>query len=150
MIIACVAGELFWLISAPLPRYGIVYMLFLMCVAIGILFREGQKSISDGLKRYTLKCSKVGGIGFCFVILFYSLFYAPYSYISQWGEQTVIWQNDYADRDTIKEEINGKEVFRAAQGDQTGYAPFPSTPYLGAIEGIELRGENFDNGFRCK
>lgn len=140
LIGTCIIGLIFWLLSAPLPRYGIVYMLFLPCIAIGAIVRALCKinTIWNRLGRYCL----IGGMSM------YCLFYFPYSYLQHWGNQSFIYQTDYDDRDAEPRKIGEGIVSVAVQGDLTGYNPFPTTPYIGTINGVKLRGEDFSSGFR--
>jgi hypothetical protein len=44
----------------------------------------------------------------------------------------------------------GETFYQPDDGDQAGYAYFPSTPYEKRLEQIELRGDNLSDGFRVK
>lgn len=147
--IVSIAGMIFWLLSAPLPRYGIVYMVFLPCIVLGRVMQSNRVIKYFEMKAYS-GLDKAIGVGMAGLVVLYGLFYFPYSYLVQCGSQTLLVQNDYENHDVIEEYIDGVKISRAAKGDQTGYSPFPSTPYLGTIESIELRGENLEQGFRLR
>lgn len=150
LVAACMAGLLFWFFSSPSPRYGIVYMLSMPCIAAGVLPEMLCKNSHTENKKYNILLGKAGSMALAAGILFYSMFYFPYSYWNDWGEQTFFWQTDYADRETRPEELGGYTVSVPVQGDQTGYNPFPTTPYAGTMDGIELRGSDFKSGFRTR
>ena len=42
------------------------------------------------------------------------------------------------------------DIYIPDEGDRIGSQVFPSTPYMGNLELIELRGNSLENGFRVK
>lgn len=147
--IVSIAGMFFWVFSAPLPRYGVVYMIFLPCMALGRLAQN------DAVKKHIKQSiySRIHRgiyITLMSLIMLYCLCFFFYGRYTPYGSRKILMQNDYQNHDVIEENIGGIIVSRAAEGDQTGYSPFPTTPYLGAIESIELRGESLKEGFRRK
>ena len=56
----------------------------------------------------------------------------------------LVWQQDYDNYPTESYEIQGITFYKALEGDQTGYEPFPSGP--GEAE-IKLRGTTLEEGF---
>lgn len=148
LAVTCIMGLLFWLFSAPLPRYGVVYMLFLSCIGMGAFLEILQKGSHEKSRKYNILLGKAGSIALGIGIIFYSMFYFTYSYINNWGGQTILWQTDYEDKETKPVELDGHTVSTAVQTDQTGYDPFPTTPYMGTAESIELRGDDWKSGFR--
>lgn len=144
-----IIGVGFWLLSAPLPRYGVVYMMFLPCIAIGRGMHNDILRKNFETKLY-VKFNKVIDIGLMCVVVLYGISCFLYGYFVQCGTQTLLVQNDYQDYDVIEESINGITISGAVEGDQTGYSPFPAIPYPGVIKSIELRGEGLGEGFRMK
>lgn len=145
--IVCIGGVVFWLLSAPLPRYGIVYMAFLPCITMGRILQNGSIKSWFEVKGYDRvdKAAKIFMSGF---VVLYGLLFFSYSYMIPCGQKTLLIQNDYQNYDTIEGSLDGVIISRAAEGDQTGYAPFPATPYSGVLESIELRGNGLKEGFR--
>lgn len=58
--------------------------------------------------------------------------------------------HDYYNRDCEQITFEGTAFYIPAEGDQTGYDPFPSLPYTKRLELIEMRGETLRQGFRMK
>ncbi|MCI8984411.1 MAG: hypothetical protein HFI60_00460 [Lachnospiraceae bacterium] len=147
--VVSIIGVIFWLLSAPLPRYGVVYMMFVPCITIGM------STHNDILRKYVenkiyVRLNKAIDIGLMCVVVLYGVCYFLYGHFAQCGTQTLFVQNDYQDYDIIEEGIDGIIISGAVEGDQTGYRPFPAIPYSGVIKSIELRGDDLSEGFRVK
>lgn len=145
-----VAGMIFWFLSAPLPRYGIIFMLLLPSILLGICLESGI-----GIDRQIGKVKQLINekIGYCVLImmlLFYTALYFPYSYIKECNGQPLILQNDYHNRETAQYSLEGYEFAAPVERDQTGYEPFPALPYPGVLTTLELRGDSLQSGFRVK
>lgn len=142
-ICVCVVGLLFWLVTAPLPRYGIIYMVTLPCIAFSMLANIGKlKNVVIGL------LNRITNIVNCGMVLLYIAIFIVYISITDVGTGTIVMQGDYANRETYIDESLGVDIAVAVDGDQTGYDPFPSVPYAGALPWITLRGDSLKDGFR--
>lgn len=138
--IVCVCGMFFWLCTAPLPRYGAVYMLILCGIAV-----------SYGIQRADIRCrrhccSTVSLAMRCCVIL-YGCLYLPYTiFTGKAGMETLVMQNDYENRQTTTAFLGGIAFAIPTEGNQTGYEPFPSAP--GIRQSIVCRGDELGDGFK--
>lgn len=123
----------FWISSAPLMRYGMVYLMIPICLCIsGCL--NGKRALYEILLMLIIPtvASFLGNI--CNI-----------------GEKPYIWQEDYVWKLTEKVELeNGISVWFPAEGDQCSADVFPCVPYRNMVERLELRGQGFENGFRIK
>lgn len=147
LYIVCVFGFFFWLLSAPLPRYGAIYMIGLPSIALARMIsicrpfkRFGCKNV---FKSIDVKIKYVVSISYCLLYCVCSIF------IYGWEFHPVI-QGDYLDNPTYMADYYGNEIAIPYEGDQTGYDPFPSIPYSGVLDGIILRGEELEDGFKQK
>lgn len=149
LIVVVLAGMFSWFFSAPLPRYGIIYMMFLPCILVGILF---GREIDLGICINKLLGMISGKIGYIVItmILLYGLLYFPYSSIVKCGRQPILWQSDYANKAVDLYSLEEYCIAVPRAGDQTGYEPFPAVPYPHTLASIELRGRSLESGFRKK
>lgn len=126
-----------WIFSAPLMRYGMVYLLVPICL-LGELIIE---------KHRTDKCDdKVKMAILCLIFPLISIYVAQIENIDRW-----IMQENYEWILTKENEIGeGIKVWTPVEGDQSSYDVFPCVPYEKMIERIEVRGESYGEGFRIK
>ena len=110
-----------WLFSAPLIRYGIVYLYIPICEAVWILLL-----LSIIWCGYMLNCREVES----------TAIYKQDNYDEK-ATESVVWENDI-------------QIWFPKEGDQGGYENFPCVPYRHMVERIELRGEKLNQGFRIK
>lgn len=140
-----IAGFLFWLFTAPMPRYGGVYMLVVIAVALStVLDRPLQMAWCQNAIRPFVKAGMYG------IVLGYCLFYGVYCHINDCdGVPTILLQKDYADKTTEVYLLDGIEIAYPIEDDRSGYYPFPSAPSKPS-DSLELRGDTLKNGFRTK
>lgn len=127
---------LFWLLSAPLVRYGCVFLWMSPSLVWGHLYLL----VSPHLDRF-----RIYYISFA-VIALYKL--------AAFGTETgrgltaeyLLKQKDYENFETIEYELHGYTFYYPSRGDRTGYADFPAAP-LRAEEGV-FRGETIKEGFK--
>lgn len=145
--IVCMVGMVFWLFTAPLPRYGMAYMLIIISLTLPYVIIQFKEKISGQQKiQCVIKKSVQIFVGGC--ILVYSMIFIVYTGFYTPQSMPFVLQNDYANRETKQREMEGCLFAVPVLGDQTGYEPFPTVPYEGILEGIELRGEGLKEGFR--
>lgn len=147
MAAAVVSGLsfLFWLFSAPLIRYGCVYVwltapLTWGCLALWLFGdRQGEKGLAGTLWRmgYLLL-----GLAGCYKFAAFGK-----EVIQAYTPQYFICQKDYENFETKEYEIEGIVFYYPAEGDRTGYEAFPSSPVKAPIA---LRGTGLEDGFRYK
>ena len=126
---------LFWLTSAPLIRYGCIYLWVLPVMVWGYFYRK----IAVGLDRYKvymvfillLGCYKAGA----FVL----------ETISAATGEYLVWQKDYENYETVSYKLHGHTFYYPMEGDRTGYKDFPAAPLK--AEDI-FRGDSIEDGFK--
>lgn len=134
---AGVVSLIFWLMAAPLIRYGQVYVFIMIAFALGgwnwerlkpkrdILAAAGTFAMLANLIFFAGKLGETGGI-----VSEYWLRQPPYG---AWPatqvqmENVIIWEPD---------------------DDLIGYPAFPSTPQGNQLSHLEFRGEGLKDGFR--
>lgn len=131
-----IVGYLFWQFSAPLVRYGYVYIVALPTGVGGFiychLFGRGRKEIGRRL--------------FLIAAAIFALYKAAdlTGAISRTAaEPYYIRQQDYGTFEAFTYEVDGVTVYVPADGGQIGYDLFPSSP---RVQEIELRGKGKETG----
>lgn len=135
------ASFLFWLFSAPLIRYGCVYVWLAAAVTFGglatMLMPEGKL----GKAFWRLAYVAIGLVG-C-----YKTFALGREIAAGYSGEYFVTQKDYENFEALSYEIDGITFYYPVQGDRIGYEAFPSSPYEAALE---LRGKGIEDGFRYK
>lgn len=125
---------LFWLFTAPLIRYGCVYVWLASAVTLG------------GLSLYMIQNRKLwkviyGAIG---LLACYKMFAFGKEIIAAYDNSYFIVQKDYDNYEVTAYEIERTTFYYPTEGDRVGYEAFPSSP---AEADIILRGEDLKGGF---
>lgn len=126
---------LFWLLSAPLVRYGCVFLWMFPVMVWGYLYLQ----ISPHMDRF-----KIYLIG---LALFGVYKLAAFGIETGKGAtaQYLIRQKDYENFETAAYELHGYTFYYPLQGDRVGYRDFPSAPVK--AEDIFL-GDTIREGFK--
>lgn len=128
---------LFWLLSAPLIRYGCVYVWLAPAVTFAGLCIYLIKNKVFWRLLYVAVCLLA-----CYKLLAFGL-----ESRNSFTKEYFINQKDYENFETKEYEISGHIFYNALQGDRTGYNDFPSSP----VEAdIVLRGDSLKEGFSHK
>lgn len=127
---------LFWLFSAPLIRYGCVFLWMTPALIWGHLYLL----VSPHLDRF-----KIYYIALTLVAVYKLITFGMETRRGLTSEY-LLRQKDYENFETIDYEIHGYTFYYPAQGDRTGYLDFPAAP-LKAEEDI-FRGETIKEGFK--
>ena len=139
MALTCIIGLFFWLFSAPLPRYGVIYMTSIPCLAISVFLLDHEIKLDNekiiGLFKYT-------------VIGVYIIIFIAYSYVFDLGIPKIIRQSDYDNKPTYTVSSSGIDYAIPSELDLAGYDPFPETPHANTAELIKLRGNDLKDGFK--
>ena len=128
-----ITGYFFWQFSAPLVRYGYVYVLALPAAVLGYCYVQALGKSEKG-RRYGYY---VFGAGFVLFLAFKAVGLAGGMAASA-GEPYYVMQQGYGSFDAVTYDVDGVTVYVPADGGQIGYDKFPSSP---RIQNIELRGE---------
>lgn len=126
---------LFWLFSAPLIRYGCVFLWLSPVLVWGYLYLK----ISPHLDRFKIYLIVI----FVFGIYKLAAFGTEVGKAADTGH--LIRQKDYENFETIAYELHGYRFYYPAEGDRTGYRDFPAAPVK--AEDI-FRGETIEEGFK--
>lgn len=126
-----------WLFSAPLIRYGCVYVWLAATVTFG------------GLSLYLIKNKNIWKI--LYVAIGLMACYKLFAFVKELGtayeNSYYIRQKDYDNYEVQSYEIDGNMFYYPVEGDRTGYEAFPSSP---ARTKIILRGKDLSDGFSDK
>lgn len=125
-----------WFFSAPLIRYGMVYLLIPICLCAQycLNMRKGNLLIKAAIMVVLIP------VGVSYLGSIQSLQY-----------QSLIMQDDYEWNLTEEMELApGVKVWIPAEGDQCSADVFPCVPYRKMVERVELRGTTLKDGFRIK
>ena len=117
---------LFWLLSAPLIRYGCVFLWLFPTLIWGYLYLH----ISPHLDRFRI---------FTVLILLFGV-YKLCTFGLETGRgltaEYLVNQKDYENFETIAYELHGYTFYYPASGDRTGYRDFPSSPVKVLAKGV--------------
>lgn len=126
---------LFWLLSAPLIRYGCVFLWLSPILIWGYIYLK----ISPHLDRFKIYL----------IVLFLFGMYKIFTFGMEVGQSAttkyLICQKDYENFETQSYELHGYIFYYPKEGDRTGYRDFPSSPVK--AEDI-FRGETIEEGFK--
>lgn len=129
---------LFWMFSAPLIRYGCVYVWLAAPLTFG------------GLALWLVK--KEGWGKYFWRGTYAAIVCAGLYKLGAWGKETAeryspeyfIVQKDYENYEVEEYRVEGITFYCPVEGDRTGYDAFPSSP---SKAGIRLRGAGLKDGF---
>lgn len=128
---------LFWLTSAPLIRYGCVYVYLTPCITYGYLYLKWKRKKWRNVIFTTMVC----------LLASYKAVAFGKEVVTSFQTEHLIIQKDYENFDTISYTLQGYTFYYPQEGDRTGYHDFPSSP---ARAEIELRGNTMREGIRAK
>lgn len=160
-----VISYLFWQTSAPLIRYGYVYVLLLPLITVGIGYQimnhyweRRKKAKEEKMPSQTAVIAQkrvgFGQINKIFVmgfIAFLSVFFVykgknlVESIVSTIHQPYYVMQQDYTTCDTEEYLLGDYTIYIPLESGQIGYDKFPSSPFEMLIE---LRGTDIKDGFR--
>ena len=129
------ASFLFWGMSAPLIRYGCVYLWLFPTLVWGYVYLK----ISPGTDRYRI-------LG---ILLVLAGCYKLGAFAVETARSAVpdylVFQKDYENFETVPYELCGYTFYYPREGDRTGYRDFPASPVKA---GDIFRGESISDGFK--
>ncbi len=130
-----------WLFSAPLIRYGCVYVWLAAPVTFGglalwLVRKEGWGSYFWRMISFLLVAAGV-----------YKFFSFGKEIVAAYTPEYFIYQKEYENFEMGSYEIEGIKFYYPIEGDRAGYEAFPSSP---AKADIALRGPGIRDGFQYK
>ncbi len=133
---------LFWFISAPLIRYGIVYVWLTPAVILGRLFIVINNRISKDLREMVLKII----VGLFTFWMFFKCVNLVIEDCSRFNARYLVDQQDYGTYETKTFELGDVTFYYPAEGDRIGYEPFPGATN-DVSENVKLIGNTIREGF---
>lgn len=124
----------FWLLSAPLLRYGYAYVLLVIALTVGILYQQ---------VKIPAVAERLFGV---LLLAFFAVNAVPLAKYA-WSvsdEPYYITQQEYGTYEMNSFEVNGVRFYYPVSGDRVGYEPFPAIP---REEEILFRGDRLRDGF---
>lgn len=125
---------LFWLTSAPLIRYGCVYLWIFPMLVCGYVYLKISPKV-DKYRLYPVLLLLAG----CYKTVAFGLEIADGA-----TAEYLLVQKDYENYEAVSYELHGYTFYYPVHGDQTGYDDFPAAPVQ--AEDI-FRGEKIEDGF---
>jgi hypothetical protein len=126
---------LFWLTSAPLIRYGCIFLWLFPVLVWGSLYLE----ITPGFDRYRLMKAVL------LLVCIYKAGAFTAETVKNASPAYLLKQKDYENFETVAYELHGYTFYYPAEGDRTGYQDFPAAPVK--AEDIFL-GDTIEEGFK--
>lgn len=133
LIVTMIISEGFWLFSAPLLRYGVVYLLMPTAVVVYL--------IKEFMGEYRFR--RWAAIGMTFIV---SLLFLR-------GDEDfrLITPHRYWKIDNVKVDWYGFEIYKTDQVTfLSGYDDFPVVTYERVLEDIVPRGDKLEDGFKVR
>lgn len=130
-----IGGLLFWMVSAPLMRYGEVYFFVLIAIALG----EWQ---------YTYRDRTLMLLAVVLLVPLMGIYVSGIKELPQLEVKYLIRQPDYLAWPASMYEVDGEYIWLPDSGDQVGYAAFPNTSSEKQLKTLILRGDSLKDGFR--
>ena len=133
----------FWLISAPLIRYGIVYVCLTFAIVFGrLLILSLNRLGSDSrLGEYFFK-------GAAALIVIWLLYKGMNIVVEDYGRFNALYladQQDYGEYEVDSFEVQGTTIYYPVEGDRVGYYPFPAAT-SDIADKIEFMGSKIEDG----
>lgn len=125
---------LFWLCSAPLIRYGCVFLYLVPVLTWGFVY-IGLSPRTDRYKLYFILLILAG---------VYKLGAFGGEVVKSADASYLVLQKDYENYETESYEVNGYTFYYPIEGDRTGYNDFPSVPVK---KEVIFRGDDLKEGF---
>lgn len=126
---------LFWLTSAPLVRYGCVYLWVFPVLVWGLFYLK----VSPEFDKYKIFLILLAVAGV------YKAGAFGAEIIKNMTTEYLVYQKDYENYETIAYELHGYTFYYPVEGDRTGYEAFPAAPVK--AEDIFM-GDTIEEGFR--
>lgn len=133
---------LFWFLSAPLIRYGVVYIWLVPAVILGRMFIIVFNRFGENVKAVIMKTLAA-------LFLMWLLYKGVNLVLEDTGRFDIKYlaeQQDYGTYSTDTFELEGITFYYPTEGDQVGYYPFPAATHDLTGE-VELMGKELSSGF---
>ncbi|MBP3197416.1 MAG: hypothetical protein J6N21_10485, partial [Butyrivibrio sp.] len=136
---------IFWFFSAPLIRYGVVYVWLVPAIVLGRMTILGFRNFDDKTKDLFIR---VAAALFAFWMV-YKMAFLVVDDAGRFNPVYLVKQQDYGSYEVKEFYLGNEKIYYPADGDQIGYYPFPAA--TNDLTGkVELRGESMKDGFITK
>ena len=144
-----IAGSLFWFFTAPLIRYGYLYLLLLPLITSGCIYNSGRTA---GRAERILTCIIPGLFIVMMLIPLSNIIYRDIVYMNNnRSRQYAVFQKDYPVSPVKSRECCGSVFyFPEEPGTPVWYSAFPSVLYEENLDYIEPIGDEIKDGFRIR
>ena len=140
-LICCFA---FWFLSAPLIRYGVVYVWLLPAVILGRTFIIVYNRLPhDDVKEIVVKALVFAFLGW----FIYKCAFVALEDNRHFNPEYLVRQQDYGTYEVDSFKLGSETIYYPVSGDQVGYDPFPSATHNITGE-VELIGGEIKDGFK--
>ncbi|SFQ00480.1 hypothetical protein SAMN04487928_1154 [Butyrivibrio proteoclasticus] len=136
----------FWFFSAPLIRYGIVYVLATISIVFGrmiIMILHKFAENGSGIKEISFKVL----IAFLAIWLVYKGINIVIEDVPRFNSKYLLVQQDYGTYDVDSFKLGDTTIYYPKEGDRAGYAPFPAATHDLTGE-VEFLGETITDGLK--
>ncbi len=134
---------LFWMASAPLIRYGVVFALLTAVVILGRVVILLINKLDKNRKEIVFKVF----VAITFLWLVYKGVNLVVDAEKRFNPSYLLKQQDYGTYEVKSYEVNGTVFYYPTEGDRVGYDPFPSSPEN--LDGkLEFIGEKIEDGLK--
>lgn len=134
-VLACMVLSFgFWLLSAPLLRYGYAYVLLIIALTAGMAYQRLKVPVAAERAACVLVLA---------VVAVKLLSFARYAG-SVWQQPYYVTQQDYGTYELESFEVEGVRFYCPVSGDRVGYEAFPAIPMK---KEIRFRGDGLRDGF---
>lgn len=134
---------LFWLFSAPLIRYGVVYVWMTAAIVLGRVFIIVYNRLSDKITVWIFR----GLVAFLCLWMLYKGVGIVTEDAKRANPKYLYTQQDYGHYEVDSCEVEGLTIYYPTSGDRTGYEPFPSATHDVSAE-IQFIGNNIHDGIK--
>lgn len=138
ILFASVVCLLFWLITAPLVRYGQVYVFIIIALALG-----GWQE-----KTAAPRIDFLAAAGMLVMVSALLVFASKYREVGNVLPEYVLYQPPYGAWPAEQVQVENVIIWEPTESDLIGYPAFPSTPQGGQLDHLKLRGDGLEDGFR--
>ncbi len=133
---------IFWFLSAPLIRYGLVYVWLTPAVIIGRLFIVINNRIGKDIREIILKIL----VGLFAFWMFFKCVNLVIEDSRRFNPQYLVKQQDYGLYETKEFKLGDETFYYPVDGDRIGYEPFPGA--TNDVSGkVKLIGKTIREGF---
>ncbi|MDE7132174.1 MAG: hypothetical protein K2O65_10305 [Lachnospiraceae bacterium] len=128
----------FWLMTAPLIRYGSVYFLIMISIAVG----------GTNEREWNIDTNRIINIVLLFVMVpLLGSYIGKMETLSDMESKLWVKQEDYPSWPATQYQVENVSIWVPNEGDLVGYFAFPATAQKRYLQDLGLRGSNFQDGF---